>query len=381
MAKGDGLREQVAQAVAPQERQQQVRSWLQQLGPELRRAVPRGVDAERIVRLALTEIRRTPELALCTRDSLLGAVMWSAQLGLEIGAPLGQSYIIPFRNHGLLEAQWVLGYTGQLALLYRSPRIRDVFVGTVREGDGFTYRRGIEDALVHEPKGFDEARKVVCYYLLVRYTDGGHYIATMTPEEIERRRRKAQRGAPRSGPWLDWPEEMERKTVIRAHFRFLPLEVQAARAFAADELVVRAAEDAEGGVVIPATAEVPLTHEAAEEPAAPAAPKRGRERVRAAHEAPATQGSEPTEPQGIAKGPDAQAQGADPHTALRRELGRLGLSGPDVRRLLAPMEALEVAALSPDQAAHLASVLAGMEPGEGAVDAALAALGEEEATT
>jgi len=71
----------------------------------------------------------------------------------------------------------------------------------------------------------------------------------------------------------------------------------------------------------------------------------------------------------------------DPHTALRRELGRLGLSGPDVRRLLAPMEALEVAALSPDQAAHLASVLAGMEPGEGAVAAALAALGEEEATT
>jgi|SRR5579875_972042 len=338
------------QAAKAQDRQALVRSWLSQLEPELRRAVPRGVDADRIVRLALTEIRRNPDLLACTRDSLLGGVMWSAQLGLEIGPPLGQSYLVPFRHGGTLVAQWILGYTGQLALMYRSPRIRDVYVGTVREGDGFTFRRGLEDILIHEPKGFDETRKVVCYYLMVRYSDGGHYIATMTPQEIERRRRRAQGGRPRSDAWAEWPEEMEKKTMIRAHAKYLPLEIQAQRAFAADELVLRpdVGGETEGGVVIPVTAEVAGGDQAKEGAGGQA------------QDAP-TRPQEPTqEPLGKSAS-EREETPVDPHDALRRHLGRLRISGLPLRDLLARWEVLEVSALSPEAAQEIADVLAGIE--------------------
>jgi|GEM_PF-729194 len=340
-ASTEALRARVQEAQAVKvDPQRTVRAWLQQVEPELRRAVPRGVDAARIVRLALTEIRRNPQLALCTRDSLLGAVMWSAQLGLEIGAPLGQSFIVPYRNHGTLEAQWVLGYTGALALIYRSPRVRDIYVGTVREGDLFTYRRGIEDVLVHEPAGFDETRPVTAYYLMVRFQDGGHYIAVMTPAEIERRRKKALRGAPRSGAWLEWPEEMERKTLVRAHYRYLPMDVQTQRAFAADEAILRpAAPDAEDDGIVTVTPAV----EVLDETAAP-------------HEvAPAVQAPE--------NPPATKAQ--SPHEALKVQFGRLGLGGRAIAACLEPFGVIEVSALKTEQAQELSSLLSGVAEGAG----------------
>lgn len=367
-ASSEALRQKVEEARIAQP-QQNARAWLQQIEPELRRAVPRGVDPNRIVRLALTEIRRTPELALCTRDSLLGAVMWSAQLGLEIGAPLGQTYILPFRNQGVLEAQWILGYTGALALVYRSPRVKDVYVGTVRDGDGFTYRRGLEDVLVHEPADFSEDRKAVAHYLMIRYQDGGHYIAVMTPAEIEKRRKKALHGKPRSGAWVEWPEEMERKSVVRAHYKYLPMEIQDQRAFAADEMVLRASDADDGGVVIPTTAETP-----SETPSEPEAAAPRRERARASRD-PAP--SEPP-PSRDPVGTEAPSQDADPRDLLRQQLGRLKITGSSLAILLDPFEAVDVAGLKAADARRLADVLAGIDAkGEDAAREAVEKMGGE----
>ena len=79
-----------------------------------------AVTAERFTRIALTEFRRNPKLLDCTEQSLLGGLLLSAQLGLEIGGPLGQSWLIPFRDTktGTSEAIWILGYKGIIALAY-----------------------------------------------------------------------------------------------------------------------------------------------------------------------------------------------------------------------------------------------------------------------
>ena len=39
----------------------------------------------------------------------MGAMMQAAQLGVEPNTPLGQAYLIPYRNHGRLECQFQLG--------------------------------------------------------------------------------------------------------------------------------------------------------------------------------------------------------------------------------------------------------------------------------
>lgn len=62
------------------------------------KALPAGMDAGRFVRMVLTEVRRTPKLAMCDPATLMGAMMLSAQTGLEPGGPLGQAFLIPRWN-------------------------------------------------------------------------------------------------------------------------------------------------------------------------------------------------------------------------------------------------------------------------------------------
>ncbi|WP_242843203.1 recombinase RecT [Lacrimispora celerecrescens] len=73
------------------------------LEPEIKRALPTVLTPERFTRMALSAINNTPKLAECTPMSFIAALMNAAQLGLEPNTPLGQSYLIPYKNKGVLE--------------------------------------------------------------------------------------------------------------------------------------------------------------------------------------------------------------------------------------------------------------------------------------
>ena len=105
------------------------------LEPEIRRALPAVLTPERFTRMALSAINNTPELADCTPMSFIAALMNAAQLGLEPNTPLGQAYLIPYKNRGVLECQFQLGYKGLIDLAYRTGQIQVVQAQTVREFD------------------------------------------------------------------------------------------------------------------------------------------------------------------------------------------------------------------------------------------------------
>ena len=65
---------------------------------QIQKALPKGMDAERIARIALTAVRINPELRECTVESFAAALMVSAQLGLEPNTPLGLAWLIPRIN-------------------------------------------------------------------------------------------------------------------------------------------------------------------------------------------------------------------------------------------------------------------------------------------
>lgn len=90
--------------------EQTVRDYLQRMMPEIQRALPKHLSADRLTRIAMTTIRQTPALLECNVQSLLGAVMQAAQLGLEPNI-LGQCYIIPFkdRRNNRTDAQFMIG--------------------------------------------------------------------------------------------------------------------------------------------------------------------------------------------------------------------------------------------------------------------------------
>lgn len=53
-------------------------------------ALPRHVSADRLARVALSELRMNPALLKCSPPSLMNCIVKAGQLGFELGGALGQ---------------------------------------------------------------------------------------------------------------------------------------------------------------------------------------------------------------------------------------------------------------------------------------------------
>lgn len=89
-----------------------IADMIKAMKPEIEKALPKVITPERFTRMALSALNTTPKLQECSQMSFLGALMNAAQLGLEPNTPLGQAYLIPYKNHGKLECQFQIGYKG-----------------------------------------------------------------------------------------------------------------------------------------------------------------------------------------------------------------------------------------------------------------------------
>lgn len=199
-------------------------------------ALPRHMTADRLARIALTEVRKVPALGRCDQASFLGAIMQCASLGLEPGGALGHCYLLPFENRkkGITEVQFIVGYRGMIDLARRSGQILSIEARVVHEADKFHVTLGLDPSLKHEPAwDADDVGPMRFVYAVAKLKDGGTQFEVMSRKEIERIR--AQSKAGQSGPWVSHFEEMAKKTVIRRLFKYLPVSIELARAVGMDE--------------------------------------------------------------------------------------------------------------------------------------------------
>jgi recombination protein RecT len=221
-----------------------ITSSLAKLVPQFARAMPKHMHPDRLARIALTEWRRTPALAKCSPKSFFGALMQAAALGLEPGL-IGHCYLVPFENRksGEKEVQFIIGYKGMLDLIRRSGEVIGVpIVRIVYDNDLFENAFGIEeDTFRHVPwycrDGVIEAGGIKGAYVVVRYKVGGANAYYMPISEIEKHRKRSR--ASGDGPWVTDYEAMVKKTVIRAHFAYMPVSIEFQRLATADEMVTR----------------------------------------------------------------------------------------------------------------------------------------------
>lgn len=204
---------------------------IERMKPEIARALPKHMDADRIARIALTLIRKNPDLANCTTESFLGALMTCSQLGFEPGSPTQEAFIVPYNG----EASFQLGYQGMVTLFYQHPMASSVKVETVRENDYFEHEEGLEERLIHRPFAGGPRGKAVAYYSVARLINGGRTFKVMYPSEVEERRQKMR--SKNSPAWRENYDEMAKKTVLRNHFKALPKSAELARALAHDGTV------------------------------------------------------------------------------------------------------------------------------------------------
>lgn len=189
-------------------------------------ALPKHINTDRFVRIAITTIRQNPKLAQCSQESLLGALMVSAQLGLEPGT-LGQCYLIPFENKklGKVECQFQIGYKGLIELLRRSGQLSDIYSYAVYENDDFEITYGLSRDLKHKPN-FSDRGEIIGFYAVAILKDGAKAFEYMTKEEIIKHEEKYRKGSYKNDVWNKNFEEMAQKTVVKKLLKWLPVSVE-----------------------------------------------------------------------------------------------------------------------------------------------------------
>lgn len=221
--------------------QKKISGLLKQMEAEMTRCLPKHLTAERMARIAMTELRKNPELQNCEPMSFIAAIMQASQLGLEPGV-LGSCYLIPFNNtkKGIVECTFMPGYRGFIDLARRSGQIISLVSRAVYANDVFHYEFGLEENLIHKPS-MDEPGELIAVYAVAKLKDGGHQFDVMTRKQVDVVRKGSK--SSNFGPWVTHYEEMAKKTVLRKLFKWLPCSVEMQKAVSLDELQAEGKQD------------------------------------------------------------------------------------------------------------------------------------------
>ncbi len=231
------IQEKVALSTKNNSEKKTMQTYIKSMEGEIKKALPTAITPERFTRMVLSALSTNPKLGACTPKSFLGAMMAAAQLGLEPNTPLGQAYLIPYRNKGVDECQFQIGYKGLIDLAYRSGEVEVVQAQIVYENDDFTCEFGLEPKLTHRPADHERGEPIKVYALF-RTKNGGYGFDVMSIEDIKAHARKySQSYASDYSPWKTNFEEMAKKTVLKRVLKYAPLKSDFVRGVVQDETI------------------------------------------------------------------------------------------------------------------------------------------------
>lgn len=210
-----------------QKRQDPIGNLMEKLKPQMAVALPAAMNAERVARIALTELRTNPKLAQAATNnpaSFMGAMLKASALGMEVGNGLGHAYLLPYGS----ETQLIVGYRGMIELARRSGQIESLYAVEVYNGEKFTVSMGLTQDIIHERdfSGMVDMRpeNVIAVYAVAKLKGGMVQFDVMTRVQVEAIRSRSK--SKNNGPWVtDWVE-MAKKTVLRRLFKMLPVSVE-----------------------------------------------------------------------------------------------------------------------------------------------------------
>jgi len=220
-----------------------VRDLFAQMRPEIERALPKHMDADRMIRVALTVVGQNEKLQQCDPRSLLGALMTCTQVGLEPG-PQGHVYFVPYGRN----VTFIMGYQGMIELARRSGLLLSISAHTIYQNEvdqnRFSVEYGTVNRLDHKPIIFGDRGPAVGYYATARIKSPASdatedVFVVLTAEEVDafRARSATQKADRPSGPWQTDYEAMAWKTCIRRLARWLPQSPELAAALEHEETV------------------------------------------------------------------------------------------------------------------------------------------------
>jgi recombination protein RecT len=185
--------------------------------------------AEKVVRVAANAVAKTPALANCDPAKLWLAVQDIAAMNLPIGGR--GAYLVPYKG----DCTVIISPHGLIELAFRHPLVKSVQARVVREGEQFSINYAPEATVSHAPNLTGEAGKMIGAYAIIELTTGGRVVEWMTRLEIQKVRQSSQSARSGRGPWVDWEDEMWRKTVLKRAMKYVPQSEEMMRALDMDD--------------------------------------------------------------------------------------------------------------------------------------------------
>src|SRR3989475_5170810 len=198
---------------------QVVEALLVQARAQIVKCLPRHLDADKMIYVALETVRTDSFLRQCEPLSIVQAVLEASQLGLMLGNKLGHAYLAPRRDkkaNNILRCQLLIGYRGFIALAHRTGKVSSIYPAIVHGGDQFSLKLGTGRQLVHVPL-LDSAKRGdwIGAYAVVEFRDGRTDFEWMTRQEIEKVKQCSESASEAWSPWRRFEDEMIKKSPIR----------------------------------------------------------------------------------------------------------------------------------------------------------------------
>ncbi len=212
------------------DRHDYVRNSLTKSQKTMQQLIPAGsgLMPARAIAVVLDCLYRNPDLLSCKPSSIVRSVMHAAEIGLELGSPLGEAYLVPFKG----EATMMIGYKGFVRLMLGSPRVQIVKGVLVREGDTFEVDEG-ENKITHVWAKSNRG-DITHAYARVWYSETLSQFEVMDRKELDQIKAMAKGRS----PWLESKNvpEMMKKCPIRRIAKVMDLSALGRRAVEIDNL-------------------------------------------------------------------------------------------------------------------------------------------------
>jgi len=216
-------------AIAPVEERkltpsQQFRAELDRMNDQFAAALPSHIKPEKFARVVMTAVLSDPAILQADRQSLLESAIRAAQDGLLPDKREGAFVVFNAKVNGewIKKVQWMPMIAGIIKRVQQSGEIKMLTARVVYGGDHF--RTWIDDQGEHveyEPSEEQDTDTIRRVFAMATTTDGAVYVEPLSAKDVEKIRSVSR--SKDKGPWVDWWEEMAKKSAIRRLAKRLPL--------------------------------------------------------------------------------------------------------------------------------------------------------------
>jgi len=193
-------------------------------------ALPKHLNADRMMRLALTCFSTNSALRNCTPQSILASVVVASQIGLEPGVA-GQGYLIPYKG----TCTFVPGWQGLVGLLNNTGRAT-AWTGSVFEGDEWEFELGSAPRCKHTPgPNFGDPEKLAWVYACGKVNGSEQPVIEAWPiTRVRNHRDRYNKVGEKHYSYQNF-EMYARKVVLLQVLKYMPRSIELNNAIAAAE--------------------------------------------------------------------------------------------------------------------------------------------------